>query len=299
MRWVWSLVSALILTIVLLSVAASFTVFLGVTVQNCPGSSSSPATITTATSAFGATAVSNSSASTSNGSGAASALPVPIVADPLSLAPLAELSLAPKGNSSSLSAITDLASPAYWQEIHVAEYQTYEQLIPQTVMGFFNDSEAWREWALQYIPSSPDWLTIGFATVAQGQVTAIEPASNSGNGTENATAISLGVQNFAAGAAGLTLASLDFVSFNGLTALKTYFQTDDPLIAACQTLPGQLAQLYKSSFDSTIPENERAQYLGRALAITSLMLILGERTTSPTSSRPPSTAWGWAIPGRR
>jgi hypothetical protein len=106
------------------------------------------------------------------------------------------------------------------------------------------------------------------------QVLAVDPGS-APTATDNSTTIAKGVQDFAASAAGVTLASLDFVTFNGLTFFKVLFETHNETLAACQTLPGQLGQLYKSAFDPTVSKDARAQYLGRALAITSVMLLVG------------------------
>ena len=266
MGWL-SLAAGLVVLLVVFSIVATFAGFLFVTHQTC-------ATATTTSSSSGSPlfgVTSNSSASLNSTTGAAPPLaPVPVVTDDLVLAPLATLSLTtPQGNG---SAISDLADPAYWKEVSASELQTYEQLVPQTVLGFFNSSQEWKAWALDHISDSPGWLTVGLVTEAQGQVQALEPASG---GTGNSTAVARGIQDFAASAAGVTLASLDFLTFNGLTALRVLFETNDPTLAVCQTLPGQLAQLYKSAFDPTVPQAERAQYLGRALAITSVMLIVG------------------------
>ena len=263
----WSSVAVgLVVFLILVSIAAGFATVLFVTHQTCSAAST---TSSSGSPPFGV--ASNSSTSSNSTTGAVPPLaPVPIVADELVLAPLATLSLTtPQGNG---SAISDLADPAYWKEVSSSELQTYEQLVPQTVLGFFNSSQEWRAWALDHISDTPSWLTVGLVTEAQGQVQALEPATG---GTGNSTVIAQRVQDFAASAAGVTLASLDFLSFNGLTALRVLFATNDPTLAVCQTLPGQLAQLYTSSFDPTVPQAERAQYLGRALAITSVMLIVG------------------------
>jgi hypothetical protein len=271
MGWASAVLGGLLLTLVLISIATTLAGFLLVTHQSCVASST---TTNSGFLLFGET--SNSSSTTTglndtNSSAAAPSLlpvPVPVVADDLSLAPLGGLSLT-KGNGSTTA---DLSNLTFWQQVQASEYQTYEEIVPQTVMGFFNSSEEWRDWAQQYIPDSGSWLATGFVTDAQGRAMAVEPTSG---GAESSTAVAQGIQEFAASAAGVTLASLDFVSLNGLTAFKTLFETGDATLAACQTLPGQLAQLYESSVDSGVPQDERAQYLGRALAITSVMLLIG------------------------
>jgi len=256
-------VGGLILVIILLSLATSFATYLAATHQSCLS------TISNELSGPGVgTTLTTTDSSTSESAPPLS--PTPAVADDLSLAPLAELSLS-SGNGSGASP-TDLTNQSYWQQVRASELQTYEQLIPQTVLGFFNSSQEWRDWAYQYIPDPPGWFASGVEVFSAGQVQALEPSTGT---TENSSEVALGIQNFAASAAGVTLASLDFISFNGLTALKTLFETNDVTLAACQTFPGQLAQMYESSFDPSVPQAERADYLGRALAITSVMLLVG------------------------
>jgi hypothetical protein len=262
MGWKSPAAGAILLLIALSYVAAILGAFLFATNLTCAATSST--TTSSDPRLFG---------STSNASiGAAAPLaPVPLVAADLVLTPLADLSLIPRGGNS--TGVADLADLAYWQQIHASEYQIYEQILQQTVLGLFNSSQEWRDWALQHIPDSRDWLAIGFVTEAKGQVMVVDPGSAS-PGVDNSTAVARAVRSFAASTAGLT-ASLDFVSFNGVTALKVLFETRDLILAACQTLPGQLAQLYESSFDPAVPRDVRAQYLGRSLAITSVMLLLG------------------------
>ena len=261
MDWLKSFVGGLILAILLLSLASSFTAYLFLTHSSCSPSSTS----------LGAPSqsLSSSVSSDANPSPAPPFSPAPLVSSDLVLAPLDNLSLA-QGNS---GAPPDVVEPSFWGEVHASELRTYEEIIPQTVMGFFNSSQEWKAWALQHLPNSSGWLATGFVAEAQNQVIAVDPSSRS---DESPTAVQQGVYEFAASAAGVTLASLDFVSFNGLTALRTLFATHNLLLAACQTLPGQLGQLYQSSFDPNIPQAERADYLGRALAITSVMLLVGK-----------------------
>lgn len=265
MGWTSSIVGGLILTIILLSVAVGFTGYLVGTGQSCP----TPTSSSTATSQrFGSAG--NTTATTNSTSGNGSALaPVPAVADDLVLSPLADLSLAPANSD----AVKDLSNSTFWQEVRASGLQTYEELVPQTVIGFYNSSLEWRAWALQNLPGYSAWLDGGFVGQAQGQVALLDPFSSGRN--ESSGAVEQGIHGFAASVAGVSLASLDFVTFNGLTGLNTLFETGGGLEAACQTLPGQLAQLYESSFEAGVPRGERADYLGRALAITSVMLLVG------------------------
>jgi hypothetical protein len=264
--WVKKFYGGIILVLILLSLATSFAAYLSATHQSCSATAAS-ATAASATSQLGST-TSSSSYSDAPPAAGTPYLPLSAPASELVLTPLANLTVA-EGNA---SAPSDLTDPAFWGEVHTSEFRTYEEIIPQTVIGFFNSSEEWRAWALQNLPDSSGWLATGFVTEAQNQVVAVDP---SGRVNETSTAVEQGVDDFAATADGLTLASLDYLTFNGLSGLKTLFETNDPTLAACQTLPGQLAQLYDSSFDASVSQSERADYLGRALAITSVMLLLG------------------------
>ena len=255
MEWVKSLAAGLILTIVLLSLASSFTAYLLVTHGSC-----SPGSASLGTSGQ----LSNSTAIPGNSNSGLA--PLALASSDLVLAPLAHLSL------SNSSAPPDLTDPGFWDQVGASQLRTYEEIVPQTVLGFFNSSEEWRAWALQNLPGSSGWLATGFVAEARNKVVAVDP---SGRINESAVAVESGVNYFAASAAGVTLASLDYLTFNGLTGLRTLFETKDPTLAACQTLPGQLAQLYESSLDPSVPQAERADYLGRALAITSVMLLVG------------------------
>jgi len=67
--------------------------------------------------------------------------------------------------------------------------------------------------------------------------------------TNNAADARATVRNYLASISGYSLAALDFVSFNGLTSIRTFFETGSGPQALCVTFPGQLAQLYHLSFE--------------------------------------------------
>jgi hypothetical protein len=73
---------------------------------------------------------------------------------------------------------------------------------------------------------------------------------------------------------GRGLAFLDFLTFNGVSAIKTYFETHDPYLVVCATFLGQLAQLYYDSFDPNISSDQRARYLGQLLTIAVVTGVL-------------------------
>jgi len=92
--------------------------------------------------------------------------------------------------------------------------------------------------------------------------------------TNNATLAGLTIKGLATSIAGFSLAVLDFVSFNGITAIRTYLETGSLLAAFCATSPSQLGLLYNQAFASSVPREMRAQYLGNALAFTTVMIVL-------------------------
>src|SRR5271155_540716 len=212
MGWTSSIVGGLILTIILLSVAVGFTAYLVGTNQSCASSTSSSTATSQLFGSVGNTTVATSNSTSGNGSVLA---PVPAVADALVLSPLADLSLAPENSP----AVQDLSNSSFWREVRASGLKTYEEIVPQTVIGFYNSSEEWRAWALQNLPGYSAWLDGGFAGQAQGQVAPLDPFSSGTN--ESSSAVERGIHSFAASAAGVSLASLDFVTFNGLTGLNT------------------------------------------------------------------------------
>ncbi|MGA2663617.1 MAG: hypothetical protein ABSF83_01560 [Nitrososphaerales archaeon] len=182
---------------------------------------------------------------------------------------LTALATLPISNNS--PTVSDLANVTYWKEVVNDWGADLAEILPQTVVGYMNDSGGWRSWALQYMPEPPAWFSVGFIPYYYGSVFDLDRAG----GTETGQAALANIRQYAASAAGYSLAALDFVTFNGLTALRTYFETGSASAAICQTFPAELAALYSEAFDQSVPSDTRAQYLGQALAITTLMLALG------------------------
>ena len=66
---------------------------------------------------------------------------------------------------------------------------------------------------------------------------------------------------------------MDFASYNGLSALRQYLSTGSVTESAATTFPGQIYKLYSLAFNSSYPEEVRAQFFGRALAITGIVIV--------------------------
>src|SRR2546425_3723185 len=165
----------------------------------------------------------------------------------------------------------DLLNTSYWSLVGSSAKDTMGGLLSNTYLGFLNNSQEWRNWSLHHFPNDSSSVGFSIVTSIHGQMARLESESTR---TDNAADARATVRNYAASISGYSFASLDFFSFNRLTSLKTLFETGSVPLALCVTFPGQLAQLYHLAFDSNVPQNKRAQYLGQALAITGVMIAL-------------------------
>ena len=184
----------------------------------------------------------------------------------LSLSDLSNL----KMDNSTVNA--DLANLTYWGSVSSAYTTSFAQIIPNTVIGFFDKSAEMRSWAFENIPSPPPWLSTGIVGYMDNELAFLR--GNVLAAGKNATLAALTVKGFAASVVGYPLAALDYASMNGVTAIKTYLQTGNIIAAVCATYPSQLGALYDEAFNSSVPRERRAQYLGNALAVTTLMVVL-------------------------
>ena len=63
---------------------------------------------------------------------------------------------------------------------------------------------------------------------------------------------------------------MDLATYNGVSALRQYLSTGSVTESAATTFPGQIYLLYSLAFNSSYPEQVRAQFFGKALAITGM-----------------------------
>ncbi len=183
----------------------------------------------------------------------------------LSLSDLSNL----KMDNSTINA--DFLDRAYWGSVYGAYTTSVVQIIPNTVIGFFNKSAEMRSWAFENIPSPPPWLSSGIVGFMEAQLAFLRVKALAAG---NSTLAALIVKSYAASVVGYPVAALDYVSMNGVTAIKTYLQTGNIILAVCATYPSQLGALYAEAFNPSVPREMRAQYLGNALAVTTLMVVL-------------------------
>ena len=182
---------------------------------------------------------------------------------------LSQLNSISIGSNSSVA--SDLLDPSFWGEVNAATKQTFLQLAPQTVIGFLNSSQDWRDWLENNSANPPSWLHDGFIDQVNSGAFQLSSAALGSKNTEQAAST---IQSFAQAASSYTLATVDYLSLNGLTSLRTYTDTGSISEATCVSFPAQLAQLYNDSVDSSIPSELRAKYLGQAIAITELTVLV-------------------------
>src|SRR5712692_2280161 len=191
----------------------------------------------------------------------------PATSDPsvLSLSDLSSL----KTDNSTLDA--DLRDPSYWGSVSGAYTSSAVQMIPNTIIGLLDKSAEWRNWGYENIPSPPPWLSSSIVGYMEAQ---LAPLRGNALAAGNSTLAALMVKAYAASVVGYPIAALDYVSMNGVTAIRTYLQTGKVVAAVCATFPAQLGALYDEAFEPSVPRERRAQYLGNALAVTTFMLVL-------------------------
>ncbi len=167
---------------------------------------------------------------------------------------------------------SDLLNRTWWNEVHSSYTSSTLQALPQTVLGFIQGSQEWKNWTETWVPDPPNWLTNGPLSYFQGQYASLEAAVL---GSGNATRGEQMIYNYALTVDGYDLESVNFLSLNSLSAVLTFVQTGSITSAICATSPGQLGQIFKVAFNPTYTADERAHFLGQALAFTSIIAISG------------------------
>ena len=166
--------------------------------------------------------------------------------------------------------LSELRNSSYWAMVRASAQNTTQSLLHDTVLGYIDKDQEWRNWSLQYMPGAAEWAD-GFGPYINAQLILLQArALVSGNVTE-----AFGVlEDQVSRASGVVIAGVDFLYFNGASVLRTYFETGSPALAYCASYPSQLQQLWDQAFNPNLTEQERAHYLGQALAISGVTLAL-------------------------
>lgn len=169
------------------------------------------------------------------------------------------------------SVASDLLQLSFWGEVYSSARTTYAEMLPQTILGFINSSQQWRDWLVSTEPATSSWLNGRIQTSLDsrllGLISQVVGSNNSARAVNT-------LQGYAQSASGYTLAAIDYLTLGGLSSIRNFVATDSLQQALCVSFPGQIAQLFEDSVNPNIPENLRAQYLGSALAVTSLTVVL-------------------------
>src|SRR3989454_920081 len=184
--------------------------------------------------------------------------------DDMSLAGLAQLSF----NDTSTN--SQLRDPGFWSTVLAESGRTTTYLVHDTIFGLMQSSKQWNTLFSENMDNPPPWLSQGLPLYLANFFAKLDADAI---GAGNAAAAARVMKNFTSYVAGLSAAGVDFASYNGLSALKQYLSTGSVTESAATTFPGQINLLYSLAFNSSYPEEIRAQFLGKALAITGIVIV--------------------------
>src|SRR3989441_1850995 len=170
--------------------------------------------------------------------------------DDMSLAGLAQLSFNDNSTNS------QLRDPGFWSTALAESGRTTTYMVHDTIIGLTQSSKQWNDLFRENMDNPPPWLSQGLPLYIANFFAKLD-------------ADAIGAGNAAAAARVMK----NFTSYNGLSALRQYLSTGSVTESAATTFPGQIYKLYSLSFNSSYPEQVRAQFFGRALAITGIVIV--------------------------
>src|ERR1700689_3812213 len=109
----------------------------------------------------------------------------------------------------------EVSSAAYWDMVMSHWESAISGIISQTIVGLIEDSPAWANWAMQSIPGPLPWELGGptLLPTLRMHIKELQRHVMSQSSPQEARAV---ISRFATSISTYTLASLDFVSFNGI-----------------------------------------------------------------------------------
>src|SRR3989454_4094634 len=184
--------------------------------------------------------------------------------DDMSLAGLARLSFNDNSTNS------QLLHAGFWSTALAESGRTIAYMAHDSIFGLIQSSKQWNDLFSENMDNPPPWLSQGLPLYLANFFAKLDAEAI---GAGNAAAAGRVMKNFTSYVAGLSAAGVDFASYNGLSALKQYLSTGSVTESAATTFPGQIYKLYSLAFNSSYPEEVRAQFFGRALAITGIVIV--------------------------
>lgn len=173
--------------------------------------------------------------------------------------------------ASKSAVVSELHNSSFWVMVRASAENTTQHLVQDTIIGYMDKDQEWRNWSLQYMPGAAKWADTGFGPYIDAQVGLLQArALASGNVTE-----AFGVlEDQVSRASSVFLAGVDFVFFNSASGLRTYLEARNATQTLCTTYASQLQQLWDQAFNPNLTEQQRARYLGQALAISTVTVAL-------------------------
>src|SRR2546428_2807933 len=184
--------------------------------------------------------------------------------DDMSLAGLAQLSF----NDTSTN--SQLFHAGFWDIALAESGRTTTYMIHETIFGLIQSSKEYAALFSENMDHPPPWLSQGLPLYISKFFANLDSQVV---GTGNAALAGRVMKNFTSYVAGLSVAGVDLASYNGVSALRQYLSTGSVTESAATTFPGQIYRLYSLAFNSSYPEQVRAQFFGKALAITGIVIV--------------------------
>src|SRR5947209_2167192 len=184
--------------------------------------------------------------------------------DDMSLAGLAQLSF----NDTSTN--SQLRDPGFWSTALAESGRTTTYMVHDTIFGLMQSSKEYAALFSENMDHPPPWLSQGLPLYISKFFANLDSQVV---GTGNAALAGRVMKNFTSYVAGLSVAGVDLASYNGVSALRQYLSTGSVTESAATTFPGQIYRLYSLAFNSSYPEQVRAQFFGKALAITGIVIV--------------------------
>src|SRR5437016_5455757 len=184
--------------------------------------------------------------------------------DDMSLAGLAQLSF----NDTSTN--SQLRDPGFWSIALAESGRTTTYMVHDTIFGLMQSSKEYAALFSENMDDPPPWLSQGLPLYISKFFANLDSQVI---GAGNAALAGRVMKNFTSYVAGLSVAGVDLATYNGVSALRQYISTGSVTESASTTFPGQIYKLYSLAFNSSYPEQVRAQFLGKALAITGIVIV--------------------------
>src|SRR3989454_322062 len=185
-------------------------------------------------------------------------------ADDMSLAGLAQLSF----NDTSTN--SQLFHAGFWDIALAESGRTTTYMIHETIFGLIQSSKEYAALFSENMDDPPPWLSQGLPLYISKFFANLDSQVI---GAGNAALAGRVMKNFTSYVAGLSVAGVDLATYNGVSALRQYISTGSVTESASTTFPGQIYHLYSLAFNSSYPEQVRAQFFGKALAITGMVIV--------------------------